>query len=76
MYLPMYPVPWLPTVEQIVMASERPILVALDAVLVSVDGGVHRHPRQDTARGDEGYCAALEHLYGDRVGEDEEDRPA
>jgi hypothetical protein len=29
----MSPTPWLPTVDQIVMASERPILAALDAVL-------------------------------------------
>ncbi len=29
----MSPVPWLPTVNQIVMANERPILAALDAIL-------------------------------------------
>ena len=99
----MSPAPWLPTVNQIVMANERPILAALDAVLeLTARTLLVEHPmlEEDARRGAaeplppcqamaasivilartlheliEGYCAALEHIHGDRV-EDEEDRPA
>jgi len=95
--------PWLPTVEQIVMANERPVLAALDAMLeLTARTLMAEHPmlEEDARRGAdeppppcqamaasivilaktlheviEGYCAALEHIYGDRV-EDERDRPA
>ena len=96
----MLPVSW-PTVPQIVMASERPILVALDAALEMTARTLEaEHPtlEEDASRGAaeplppcqalaasivilartlqaliEGYCAALEHIHGDRV-EDDEDR--
>ncbi len=99
----MPPAPWLPTVNQIVMANERPILAALDTVLeLTARTLLVEHPmlEEDARRGAdeppppcqamaasivilartpheviEGYCAALEHIHGDRV-EHEEDRPA
>lgn len=91
---------WLPTVNQIVMANERPILAALDVVLdMAVRTLQVEHPtiEEDASRGPaeplppcqalaasmvilartlheliDGYLAALEHIHGDRV-EDEED---
>jgi hypothetical protein len=99
----MSPATWLPTINQIVMANERPILAALDAVLeLTARTLLVEHPmlEEDARRGVaeplppcqamaasivilartlheliEGYCAALEHIHGDRV-EDEEDGPA
>lgn len=98
----MSPAPWLPTVNQIVMANERPILAALDAALeLTARTLLAEHPmlEDDARRGAaeppppcqamaasivilagtlheviEGYRAALEHIHGDGV-EDEEDRP-
>lgn len=95
--------PWLPTVNQTVMANERPILAALDAVLeLATRTLLAEHPmlEEDAHRGATeppppcqamaasivilartlrevigGYRAALEHIHGDGV-EDDEDRLA
>ncbi len=95
----MSPVPW-PTVSQIMMASERPILAALDAALEMTTRTLlaeHAMLEEDASRGAgeplppcqamaasivilartlheliEGYCAALEHIHGDRVADDED----
>jgi hypothetical protein len=89
-----------PTVSQIVMASERPILATLDTALEMTARTLlaeHAMLEEDSSRGAaeplppcqamaasivilartlheliEGYCAALEHIHGDRV-EGEED---
>jgi hypothetical protein len=93
----MSPASWLPTVNQIVVTNERPILAALDAVLdLTARTLLAEHPmlEEDARRGGteppppcqamaasivilartlheviEGYCAALEHIHGDRVDE-------